>query len=524
MKILKNSWTGALLIAALSACTGGFEEANTDPNKMLIGDIKPYGMFEPLLYGSANAWQNYTWYWNDELMQFTAFTGGVTREEHRYKIADGDWKGVWNKYSGFANNAMHMYDLAAEREDEAVKAVALTMKVMNMSNLTDIFGDIPYAEAFQARVPGGTSKPKFDSQQEVYEQMFAELETANGLYASLPTFQKPALDGMYGGDMRQWQKFNNSLYLRLLCRVSGRNEMKVGETITKILSHPETYPVFASNADNATVKFSGVDPYRNYFATTDDAGFTTSGRKLTRQLLKLTVVTENDAQIYEDPRLSIYGRKNDSKVTNPDNIWKGTQSGCTREEMNSVDKGAAFLNHPVFCRPDATSTFMDYAEIQFILAEATLKGSIGGGMAKAKEYYETAVRTSIEKWADLGKYSANPVVITEDDINTFLSSELASWDKATNKEELIGNQKYLALFWIGMEAYHEYRRTGYPELTIGQGATYNDLMFPSRFGYSSVTMATNNENAQIALRRMGGANDMKTPVWWSKQAITSNNR
>ena len=521
MKILKNTWAAALLITGLSACTAGFEETNIDPNQMLVGDIKPYGMFEPLLYNSANAWQNYTWFWNNELMQFTAFTGGVTREEHRYKIADGDWKGVWNKYSGFANNAVHMYDLAAERGDNAVKAVALTMKVLNMSNVTDIFGDIPYAEAFQARVPGGTTKPKFDSQQEVYRQMFAELETANELYASLPTFQKPALDGMYGGNMQQWQKFNNSLYLRLLCRVSGRTEMKVGEVMTKILEHPESYPIFTSNADNATVKFSGVDPYRNYFVTTDDAGFTTSGRKLTRQLLKLTVITENDMQTYEDPRLSIYGRKNESKVTNPTNIWLGTVGGCTREEMNSVDKGAAFLNHPVFCRPDATSTFMDYAEVQFILAEAALKGIISGGEAKAKEYYESAVKVSMEKWAALGQYSANPVVITDDDIKTFLSSDLASWNKAGNKEELLGNQKYLALFWIGMEAYHEYRRTGYPELTIGQGTTYNDLTFPSRFGYSSVTMATNNANAQIALQRMGGVNDMKTPVWWSKQAIKS---
>lgn len=77
----------------------------------------------------------------------------MTREEHRYKISDGDWKSVWNKYSGFAGNAVHMYDLAAQRDDKAVEAVALTLKVLNMYNLTDMHGDIPYSEAFQARTP-----------------------------------------------------------------------------------------------------------------------------------------------------------------------------------------------------------------------------------------------------------------------------------------------------------------------------------------------------------------------------------
>lgn len=70
-----------------------------------------------------------------------------------------------------------------------------------------------------------------------------------------------------------------------------------------------------------------------------------------------------------------------------------------------------------------------------------------------------------------------------------------------------------------MEDWHEYRRTGYPELTIGQGCVYNDMILPTRFAYPSTTVATNNEHVQEALTRMGGQNDMKTPLWWSKQAI-----
>jgi hypothetical protein len=165
---------------------------------------------------------------------------------------------------------------------------------------------------------------------------------------------------------------------------------------------------------------------------------------------------------------------------------------------------------------------MDYAEVQFILAEAALKGWVDGGDAKAKEYYTAAVTASLQKWAEFGTLSETPVTIAEADINTFLDSKLASWDLAASKEERIAHQKYLALFWTGMEANHEYRRTGYPVLTIGAGTSFNDFILPTRFAYPNTTMATNSANAQEALTRMGGENNMKTPVWWSKKAISGN--
>ncbi|MBD0824933.1 SusD/RagB family nutrient-binding outer membrane lipoprotein [Aestuariibaculum marinum] len=509
------------LVGILTACTSDFEDINTNPNRTTVGDVKASAMFEPILYNGANAWQNYTWYWNNELIQFTAFTGGGTRQEHRYFIGDQNWQSVWNLYTRYTNNILHMYDLSVEQDDQSLQAIALTLKVLYMSNLTDMFGDIPYSEAFQAR-DGGTTEPKFDSQKEVYEQMFKELETANNLYASNPVFIKPTMDGMYGGSMEQWRKFNNALYLRLLCRVSGRTEMNVGVKMKEIVNNLSKYPTFASNEDNASVQFSGADPYRSQFTNTNENSFTSSGRKLTEQVIKMTVLTDNFGnQTYEDPRLAIYGKKNPNYMVNGVNAWKGTIAGCTEAEQSEADQGTSWLNAAVFCRAEMPGSFMDYAEVQFILAEAALKGYVSGGESAAKQYYEKAVTASIEKWADLGQYSETPVDITEEHITEFLASDLGSWDLAANKEELIANQKYLALFWVGMEAYHEYRRTGYPELTIGRGTVFNDYILPTRFAYPNTTMATNNANAQEALTRMGGENNMKTPVWWSKQAIES---
>lgn len=507
-------------MAITFGCISDFEDINTNPNRTTVGDIQASGMFEPLLYNGAKLWLNYCWFWNNELIQYTAFTGGTTRQEHRYFISDGDWQNVWNTYNRYGNNVTHMYKLSTDQNDRSLVAIALTLKVLYMSNLTDIYGDIPYSEAFTAQEPGGTTKPKFDSQKEVYEQMFADLMAANTIYATKPVFIKSSLDGMYRGSIEQWQKFNNSLYLRLLMRVSGRNEMGAGAKMTDVLNNPTTYPIFTSNADNATVVFSGNDPYQNQFAITNEGTFTSSGRKLTEQVIKMTVLTDaNNTQVYEDPRLAIIGKKNSNLSVNPNNVWKGTIAGSKEEERTNVDRGTSWLNTAVLARAETPTTFMDYAEVQFILAEAALKGYITGGEIATKEYYENAVTASVEKWAELGQFSETQVSITSADITTLLASDLASWDSNTNKEELIGNQKYLALFWIGMEAYHEYRRTEYPQLVIGDGTVFNNKILPTRFGYPVTTMATNRVNAEIALNRMGGINNMKTPVWWSKKAI-----
>lgn len=518
MKTIKFITTILSVAMIFQACTSDFEEINTNPNQLTVGQIQAIGMFEPLLYDGANQWLQRTWFWNNELMQFTVFSGGTTREEHRYFISDGNFSNWWNFNADYANNALHMYELAEQEKNAALKAIALTWKVLYLSNQTDIFGDIPYSEAFQARSTGNI-KPKFDSQKEVYEQMFAELELANTLYAEAKNLPEPGRDKMYDGDITQWRKFSNSLYLRLLMRVSGRSEMNAAATIRTIVTNPDQYPVFASNTDNATVRFTGESPYVNYFGSTTESNFTTAGRHLAEQTINMMVLTNSSNETLVDPRLPIIGKTNNSS-----NTWQGAVSGGTIEETKNSNTGASLLNFEVFCRDNATYTFMDYAEVQFILAEAALKGMISGGNTAAKAYYEAGITSNMLKWSELGAFSATPTSISDEQIAAFLQFQGVQFDinsSVSNLTELIANQKYVALFWIGFEAWHEYRRTGFPELTIGAG-TLNDHILPTRFAYPSVTIATNSDNANAALVNMGGPNDMKTPLWWSKQAINQN--
>lgn len=553
--MLKNILYKGSLAIALSAiatsCTGDFEEINTNPNTLLVGQLQPYSVFEPNLYTAAKTpWTNYTWFWNDELAQYTSFSGGTTREENRYKIGDSNWSSVWNQYCNRANNAQHMYELSVQHKVPATEAIALTLKVLFMSNLTDIFGDIPYKEAFKGRdTENPIENPRFESQKEVYEDMFADLEKANEIYATNPTFAKKELDLMYAGDMKKWQKFNNSIYLRLLMRVSGREEMNVGAKMTEILENSKKYPIIISNDENATVKWTGLNKYCSYFETTTKNDFTSSAYHIAQQVIKMTTVfakmngdgtstrvfqyddgTSDGVFRYEDPRLPIWAVASDFG-------WKGCIAGCNPADRGESNKNAAQLNFPVLARIDFPVTFMEFSEINFIAAEAAQRGLIPGGEAAAKQYYEEGIRASMHRWSPEGAFSERPTEITEEQINFYLAAKndplyaddlkvmgldcgLGSWDSNDNKLQLIAEQKYLALFWVGMEAYHEIRRTGYPILRIGDGTDYNDYEYPQRFGYCNTTVANNRAQVEEALARMGGANDMKTPVWWSQKAIT----
>ena len=460
----------------ITGCTQNFEETNTNPNKITVksGKLSASAMFEKNLYDGTNYLTYISWFWNDELVQHTACTGNTVRNEHRYNIGDANWASLWDHIAGYASNINEMNRLAKLQKDIAMQAVSKTMFVMFMQNLTDMFGDIPYREAFMAEQ--GNLAPAFDSQEDVYKQMCADLEQANKLYASNPYVNSnyAALDNMYGFNMKKWQRFNNSLYIRVLGRLMGRNatvvdstnNMTVKEKLQQIIDNPAQYPVFTSNDDNATVRFTAVAPY-----------------------------------------------------------WKGTVAGGLAENQGNDDRASSYLNTEVLRRNNADGFLMGFDELQFILAEAALKGVINGGDAAARTYYEAGITANMQKWSKFAQ-AAVPVntpvdyIITDQAIADYLQSPLASWDINTNHEELILNQKYIATFWVGMEGWNDYRRTGYPELTIGQGTDPNDFVLPTRMGYPNTTTATNAAHVAEALKRMKtNANDMKTPLWWSKKAI-----
>lgn len=515
-------------IVALAGCTENFEEINTDPNRVVVGQVTPYNMFEKLLYDGANNRLYDAWYYAGEIVQYTATTSTNLRIGTYTDLNNKFYDRLWSMLCNHAANAEHMYDLADKAQSDACKAVALTLKVLNMEEVTSMFGDIPYREAFQARTTGNVT-PVFDSQRDVFEQMFAELEEANNLYAKSPKFDKTGMDGMYGGNMSRWRRFNNSLYLRLLCRVSNRDEDMgglVSSKLQEIVNDPDKYPVFTSNDDNATVKFTGSTPFANFFYNYTFDSYTTA-RQMSQEMVRQLVETDpdTDAQISEDPRARVFYYKSRSSG-NTENKWFGAIAGATPAQMDQNPSYRGLLCAPVFVDGTAPYTYMDYAEVEMILAEMVYKGLITGGESVAKAHYENALRASCKRWAArlaaATKWDSNfiePQEVSDSEIEFFIKGPLAGWEEHTDKRKLIGNQKYILLFQNSYQAFYEIQRTGYPELTIGKGTASNNYTFPTRMGYPTNTIGTNPHNAADAIARQGWKeNNMREHMWYSLAA------
>lgn len=518
----------AMALASMAGgCTNDFEEINKDPNKIVVGDVSPYNMFENLLWGGASNRCYDAWYYGGEIVQHTASVSSNIRISNYTDLNNKFFDRVWGRFADAAANADHMYELAEKANSDACKAMALTFKAMNMEELTAMFGDIPCREAFQARKTGNVT-PVFDSQKEVYEQLFAYYEQANDLYATNPKFTQPTMDGMYGADMAKWRRFNNSLYLRALCRVSNRNADMDGFVAAKLqemVNDPVKYPVFLSNSDNAKVKFTGTTPYANYFYNYTFSDYT-SVRHMSQEMVKQMVLTvEGEGQVLEDPRTRVYFYK--SRATgNEAGEWFGAIAGASTAQMDLNPSYRGILNAPVFCDGVAPYVYMEYAEVEMILAEMTLKGLISGGEDAARRHYEAAVVASIEQWWERCNNATKwndsfekPYAYSTYETEQLLSSPLAGWDQNSNKKRLIGNQKFLLLFMNGYQAFYEIQRTGYPELTIGEGTGSNNYQFPTRMGYPTNTIGTNPTNANAAIQRQGWKeNNMREHMWYSLTA------
>ncbi|MFI3305406.1 MAG: SusD/RagB family nutrient-binding outer membrane lipoprotein [Rikenellaceae bacterium] len=526
----------ATLVAsvAVTACTKNFEEYNTNTNSLSQGSIAPISMLEPLLFGQTQNHAKYMLSIANEISQVTV-AKTTPRREHCYNLSDQDYTNIWDRCYLDATDSKHMYDLAVDQDDVNFQAIALTMKVYYLSIVTDMFGSIPYSEALLGSQ--GITQPIVESQQSVYTQMMAELELANSLYDTTIGMSDNTKDGMFGGDIAKWKRFTNSLHLRLLMRVAGRSSSfspSVEERFAKIVNDQATYPIFTSNDDDASVKYTGSSTeYYNYFNTVNFSteSALSSDHHISSQFLDMIY---DDAAGYTDPRLYVWIKARYTASSIYDMI--GAPSGSTIEHnsLSSRTPNEPYLHYETLVHNSGETYWMCYDELLFILAEAAMKGWISGS---AQEYYEAAVTASCQKWGAYGELArfpfekdsavtTNSVAIDSSAINTLLASDRAKWD---GTEQRLAEQKWLSLFWVvGFQMYHEMRRTGYPECKVGEGVielNKSDGKFIARYAYPMISIANNRANYEVAMAEMGltvdADDNIVTPVWWSGQAVAA---
>jgi hypothetical protein len=107
-------------------------------------------------------------------------------------------------------------------------------------------------------------------------------------------------------------------------------------------------------------------------------------------------------------------------------------------------------------------------------------------------------------------------VYDEDAFNVFMDGVDVSYAGAANKFEAIGTQKWIALYLQGVEAWSEFRRTGYPDLQPAPDPLNESGEIPVRQGYPTSERDINSENYDAGVALLGGPDGLDTKLWWDK--------
>ncbi|GAA4806579.1 SusD/RagB family nutrient-binding outer membrane lipoprotein [Olivibacter ginsenosidimutans] len=463
------------LLLSFTACTKNFKELAENPNAN--SKVLPEALLAPALKNIVSYNMNRSQRITNELMQVTINMGDGDGKIFRYDIKTSEADYLWNNWYLELKNIKDIYTFGADLEQTNYMAISLICQSWVFSMLTDTYGDIPYTQALRGEEKNFT--PVFDQQQDIYPALLDSLERANQLLKS-NTDIKSTSDPIFHGDILKWRKFGNSLYLRLLLRIANKEPEKVAAKIKAIVADPVEYPIMTSNDESAILRWDGSTSYPSPFANWRPGDW--YGPRLTNFFVDN--LTERS-----DPRIEKW-------ATLYEGEYAGVPSGYP---VGQHPVGKSSLPTDLMTEP-LLGNIMNYAEVQFILAEAVVRGWITE--KPAKDYYEEGIKAAIQLWG----YELP---------ENYLTGEHVQWnDEASETEKLnqLFLQKYYALFFTDLETWFEYRRTGYPEIPKGAGLQNNGVM-PARLNYPVYIQSTNAVNYRAAVDRQGPDN-IQTEVWW----------
>jgi hypothetical protein len=474
-----------------------------------------------------------------------------------------NYQGSDNTYSAFQDPTEEMYTamdilklvdasigLTKERGSRVHEGIFTIFRALLFSYITDYYGDVYYSEALKGR--DGILYPKYDKQADIYAGLLNELKNANTLIAEGTEPISVTYDLMYGGDKLKWQKFANSVRLRLLMRASKKLPNAAAE-MADIVNNPTATPIFTDNGDNAAMAFIGTTADNSWKGGTLNW---VGPEEFDKRRPCKTFVDILDS--LNDPRLPIWC----APVEQP---WTGNpvMNGVTFETtdangysysssweyidrtipeieaqvINIVDSEKVYVGFIAGMAPDfkngnghyntleggvvgnfkvskfsqllrenehdlLRATIMNSDEIRFILAEAAAKGLIAGD---ADAFYREGITQSMQRWgisdADITTYLAQPEITLPGDQQGIL--------------EQIATQKWLALFLVSAETYLDLRRTQLPN--IFNNGNLRNHPFPFRFRYPGDELGQNKDAYDAGVATLSPAEDTEYSKMWLLQ-------
>lgn len=576
-KYIIHSLVILMALLSFSTACSKFEEMGKNPYALY--DAPSEAFVHPIMFKTQYSLINVFRTSTALLMQYGVSTSSEvsSRVIDNYNIPEATTDDIWSTLYLQWGNVMQMHQKAVLEGDQAMQAVALILKSFLITHITDTYGDVPFSEAGQLvlKEDEGVYSTSYDTQKDIYREVICMLEDANEMLAATERLQFSAVcDKVYGGEFDKWRRFGNSLYARVLMRVAMKvveedggvlelNEkweaiavaQKLGELYNSYQNGSGDYPQMRSRNDRPMVPFSALNETEHTpFFTMTSGNWNTLAVSdvLVEWMLDTDEKVDSDGITYhqykpsrynvlspgagrvEDPRYDSWWRKangmpvhllNDARVRFLDSDEHKSQAGNSKvgrmvrgkNPSTGIEEPSAIWGKIYDLQNADEYPLMQYSELAFIYAEAGARGYINSlsGFGAYMTLLKQGIAESILEW--------NPHVTAEDPmvveyINYCVNGALYSGQtfNSGNALEAIMTQKWLAQFFIGIESWCDYRRTGYPLLKTNGPAAGNDQILPTRMRYPSDELYRNPQAYPEALDRwLGGTNNNKSDVWWA---------
>ncbi len=528
LAVMLKSVVFAVLL--LTSCDKGFEEMNKNPNAYIepvIGNLFTTSVIRTAGTGTNDRNRTNIKYFAGTMQYMATLTLFWSGDKNLEQGQHGD---LFNTIYGTHLKELQQAIAETEGNPDLVNhhAIANIWRVFILHRATDMYGDVPYSEAGLGYI-NGIHKPKYDLQSEIYPNMLAQLEASiAALDAAKASYG--VNDPLYGGNVQQWTTFAYSLMLRLGMRMSNVDAAQSRAWVEKAIAGG----VMTSNADIAKVDHQAGNGNTQNWDAFELKRESLPESNQGKGLVKLGATLIDALAERDDPRLPFYATLWEGNIlagqvaalpasTNPA-LQRGLPTGHDPNTVASVIPGFTTDMLVEFSEPntgtiaslDAPTIIMSYSEVEFLLAEAALRG---WGPGTAAEHYEKAIAANMQTTSLFPRVTlyTGSSVIPQSAIDTYLAAHpLDESGSFAQQMEQIYTQFWLAhfMYYDCFEAFSTWRRTGFPVLTPANypgnftgGAHLVRLRYPPE----ETVLNTENYNAAVASQ---GPDLYTTPVWW----------
>ncbi len=512
------------IIIILSACKKSFLDVNQNPNQPT--SVTPNVVLSAALDGSAHNIANDFLKVNN-LMGYWSRSGNYVADgqTESYAIPNDYTNFEWGDIFSTLNRYDYIEKQGIQNKLPFYVGVAKTMKAFHFSSLVDVYGDVPYSQAFDV---AGKVQPKYDKGQDIYNDLIKQLDSAVTYFDNAKDFyaNQPAAtaktddqyDIMFGrgkgasvsSRLDKWVKLANTIKLKLLLHEYRVIDDTYRATeIQKITANGRGF-IAANQSASVNPGYANspnqISPFFGNFNTTTGPSNNAAYYRANTYAVNFYISTGDERQISFYVPVSSY-----NVVGNYDgdpNAVVNTKSSAIGGGYGGTAKSAS-----------QDQLILSDFESLFIQAEAAQRGWLPG--ATAQPLYESAVTQNfiyldpdndpVADAADAADYLAGNGLLT-----TPTSLQYVNWAAATDKIALIMTQKWASMNSINwVEAWTDYRRTGFPVSTIlglSKAASHVQEKIPIRYLYPQTELNTNAANVPTQTT----ADLFNTPIFWDK--------